>query len=52
MARICIPLWPMRTTAEVLLALLPAHHFAREQDADTGFDELVIRPQSHRDQHR
>jgi predicted DNA-binding protein with PD1-like motif len=34
----------VRTTAEVLLALLPAHRFSREQDADSGFRELVIRP--------
>jgi uncharacterized protein len=34
----------VRTTVEVLLALLPEHCFAREQDADTGFHELVIRP--------
>ncbi|MEO8805696.1 MAG: PPC domain-containing DNA-binding protein [Burkholderiaceae bacterium] len=34
----------VRTTAEVLLALLPAWHFRRERDPLTGFDELVIRP--------
>ncbi len=34
----------VRTTAEVLLALLPAWQFAREPDVATGFDELVIRP--------
>src|ERR1700677_961489 len=33
----------VRTTAEILLALLPEHRFAREQDAKTGFAELVIR---------
>ncbi|HIH2618520.1 TPA: PPC domain-containing DNA-binding protein [Burkholderia cenocepacia] len=33
----------VRTTAEILLALLPAHHFSREPDAGTGFNELVIR---------
>ncbi|WP_193100256.1 PPC domain-containing DNA-binding protein [Burkholderia sp. Z1] len=33
----------VRTTAEILLALLPAHRFAREPDAGTGFNELVIR---------
>jgi predicted DNA-binding protein with PD1-like motif len=33
----------VRTTAEVLLALLPAHRFSREQDAESGFRELVIR---------
>ncbi|EJO59249.1 PF03479 domain protein [Burkholderia multivorans CF2] len=38
-ARGCI----VRTTAEILLALLPEHRFAREPDARTGFDELVIR---------
>lgn len=35
----------VRTTAEVLLALLPEWEFAREPDADTGFDELVVRTQ-------
>jgi uncharacterized protein len=34
----------VRTTAEILLALLPGHRFAREHDAQTGFVELVIRP--------
>ena len=34
----------VRTTAEVLLALLPEWDFAREPDAATGFDELVVRP--------
>lgn len=34
----------VRTTAEVLLALLPEWQFAREPDVATGFDELVIRP--------
>jgi predicted DNA-binding protein with PD1-like motif len=33
----------VRTTAEVLMALLPAWQFAREPDAATGFDELVVR---------
>ena len=33
----------VRTTAEVLLALLPEWEFAREPDAATGFDELVVR---------
>ncbi|UOB59340.1 DNA-binding protein [Burkholderia pyrrocinia] len=32
----------VRTTAEILLALLPGHRFSREPDADTGFNELVI----------
>ena len=33
----------VRTTAEVLLALLPEWAFAREPDAATGCDELVVR---------
>ena len=33
----------IRTTAEILIAVLPAHHFGREPDQQTGFDELVIR---------
>jgi predicted DNA-binding protein with PD1-like motif len=33
----------VRTTAEVLLALLPDWEFAREPDAATGYDELVVR---------
>jgi hypothetical protein len=33
----------VRTTAEVLLALLPQWRFAREPDAATGYDELVAR---------
>ena len=33
----------VRTTAEVLLALLPEWEFAREPDALTGYDELVVR---------
>lgn len=33
----------VRTTAEVLLALLPAWRFSREPDPDTGWAELVIR---------
>jgi predicted DNA-binding protein with PD1-like motif len=33
----------VRTTAEVLLALLPDWHFSREPDAATGYDELVPR---------
>ena len=36
----------VRTTAEILLALLPDHHFSRGQDERSGFAELVIRPQS------
>lgn len=31
------------TTAELLLALLPDWEFAREPDAATGYDELVVR---------
>ncbi len=34
----------VRTTAEVLLALLPEWAFAREPEAATGYDELVLRP--------
>lgn len=33
----------VRTTAEILLAVLPGHRFAREPDPHTGFNELVIR---------
>ena len=33
----------VRTTAEVLLALLPDWQFTREPDATTGYDELVVR---------
>ncbi|RJG20989.1 PPC domain-containing DNA-binding protein [Massilia cavernae] len=33
----------VRTTAEVLVALLPDHHFSREDDAETGFKELAVR---------
>jgi len=33
----------VRTTAEVLVALLPGWTFAREPDAATGYDELVVR---------
>jgi predicted DNA-binding protein with PD1-like motif len=36
----------VRTTAEVLLVLLPDWQFARAPDAMTGFDELVVREQS------
>ncbi|NHZ42659.1 PPC domain-containing DNA-binding protein [Massilia aquatica] len=32
----------IRTTAEILIALLPDHRFAREPDAASGFDELVV----------
>jgi len=34
----------VRTTAEVLLALLPEWDLMREADASTGYDELVVRP--------
>jgi predicted DNA-binding protein with PD1-like motif len=34
----------VRTTAEVLLVLLPEWRFAREADPVTGFEELVVRP--------
>jgi predicted DNA-binding protein with PD1-like motif len=33
----------IRTTAEVLLALLPEWDFTREPDETTGYDELVVR---------
>jgi hypothetical protein len=33
----------LRTTAEVLLALLPDWQFTREPDAQTGYDERVMR---------
>ena len=33
----------VRTTAEILLALLPAYAFSREPDAQSGCNELVIR---------
>jgi len=32
----------VRTTAELLLAVLPEHRFSREPDPDTGFMELRI----------
>lgn len=34
----------VRTTAEILLALLPGHAFSREYDARTGYPELTVRP--------
>lgn len=34
----------VRTTAEVLVALLPAYRFRRETDQQTGYPELVITP--------
>lgn len=33
----------VRTTAELLLALLPGHAFGREHDPVTGYPELTIR---------
>ena len=36
----------VRTTAEVLLMLLPAWRFTREVDAATGWAELVVAPNS------
>jgi predicted DNA-binding protein with PD1-like motif len=33
----------VRTTAEVLVALLPGHRFSRELDQDTGYKELFVR---------
>lgn len=35
----------IRTTAELLIALLPEHHFARCHDPRTGYAELVLRTQ-------
>jgi predicted DNA-binding protein with PD1-like motif len=32
----------VRTTAEILVALLPEYHFGREADAVTGYKELYI----------
>jgi predicted DNA-binding protein with PD1-like motif len=34
----------VRTTVEVVIALLPGWEFRRELDAATGFNELVARP--------
>lgn len=39
----------IRTTAEVLLVLLPDWSFSREADPATGFAELVVRHTSHKD---
>jgi predicted DNA-binding protein with PD1-like motif len=36
----------VRTTAEVLVAMLPDHRFARRLDAATGYAELVVTPKS------
>ena len=45
-ARGCI----VRTTAELLLALLPEYRFSREPDEGTGFDELAIRGRTGQDE--
>ncbi|MES2070654.1 MAG: PPC domain-containing DNA-binding protein [Pseudomonadota bacterium] len=34
----------VRTTAELLLVLLPDHRFRREQDPETAYAELTIQP--------
>jgi predicted DNA-binding protein with PD1-like motif len=34
----------VRTTAEVLVVLLPAHRFGREHDPVTGYKELFVTP--------
>lgn len=34
----------VRTTAEVLVVLLPEWSFSRERDVATGYAELVVRP--------
>jgi len=34
----------VRTTAEVLVALLPGHRFSREHDPVTGYKELFVHP--------
>jgi len=39
-----VPGCRVRTTAEVLLGLLPQWRFSREADPATGFPELVVRP--------
>jgi hypothetical protein len=36
----------VRTTAELLLALLPLWRFSRAPDAATGWDELVLQPRA------
>jgi predicted DNA-binding protein with PD1-like motif len=36
----------VRTTAEIMLMLLPEWSFAREPDPATGYRELVVRPKS------
>jgi adenosyl cobinamide kinase/adenosyl cobinamide phosphate guanylyltransferase len=37
----------VRTTAEILLGLLPEYRFSREHDDETGILELMISPVSH-----
>ena len=37
----------VRTTAEVLVVLLPDWHFSRAPDSRTGFAELDVRPRDH-----
>ncbi len=41
-----LPGCTVRTTAEVVLALLPEWRFSREPDPATGYKELVIRPRA------
>jgi predicted DNA-binding protein with PD1-like motif len=36
----------VRTTAEVLIAVLPGHRFVREPDAASGYSELVVYPET------
>lgn len=36
----------VRTTAEVLVMLLPGFRFSREHDAQSGFPELVVRKET------
>jgi predicted DNA-binding protein with PD1-like motif len=35
----------VRTTAEILIALLPAHRFSRVQDLASGYRELLVEDQ-------
>ena len=37
-----LPGCPIYTTAEIVLAILPDHHFLRQHDPNTGYDELTI----------
>jgi hypothetical protein len=41
--------FPNKIDAEVLLVLLPDRSFSREADPATGFAELVVRSESHKD---